>query len=432
VIGVALVAAGTTGGVLYARDVATKPLVEASPVTAAAIQAAIPGLVSTASLASVTARELTAGTDDTGAAVAHAIPATIESPANDAATPGREAYRHATLPADDPIVRELTSRLATCRTLVADAQHLLDPEKSLVGRHPTTTAASQIVTLAAAEAVPGALADCAAGLQSAQAAANTVWEARAEAAARAAAANANQTARATLQAAVDAGQTLANTSTSGQKFDSAEGVAFRAALAAATDLVAAALPSAWAAADDQTTAITQSADALAAANTAYQTVLDTPAPASTTTTATGTTPHKYTGKNGDLDPATLCVIPYDTKQRLRCDAVTAWLRLDQAYKAVWGEDIPIDLSYRTYDQQVEMKARYGSGAATPGTSNHGWATALDLPDYREGGIGLEWNYGTEKYEWLKANAPAFSWANPAWAVQGGSGPHEPWHFEFTG
>ena len=140
----------------------------------------------------------------------------------------------------------------------------------------------------------------------------------------------------------------------------------------------------------------------------------------------------YTGENGRLDPDSLCSVPYDTKQLLACNAVAAWMRLNEAYKPVFGEDIPIDLSYRTYDEQVEMRRIYGSGAAVPGTSNHGWGTAVDLPDYREGGIGLEWNYGTEKYEWLKAHAPAYGWVNPSWAVQGGVGPHEPWHFEYVG
>jgi LAS superfamily LD-carboxypeptidase LdcB len=141
---------------------------------------------------------------------------------------------------------------------------------------------------------------------------------------------------------------------------------------------------------------------------------------------------QYTGGNGRIDPATLCAVPYDTKQLLRCDAEAAWMILNAAYKAVWGEDIPLDLTYRTYDEQVEMKAIYGSGAAAPGTSNHGWGTAVDLPDWREGGLGLEWDYGTPKYEWMKANAPAYDWVNPSWAVQGGRGPAEPWHFEFVG
>jgi len=140
----------------------------------------------------------------------------------------------------------------------------------------------------------------------------------------------------------------------------------------------------------------------------------------------------YTGENGRLDPATLCRLPFDPVQLLRCDAAAALTKLNVAYKAAWGEDIPVDLSYRTYDEQVKMRDIYGGGAAEPGKSNHGWGTAIDLPDYRQGGVGLDWNYGTPKYEWMKANAPAYGWVNPPWAQQGGKGPHEPWHFEYVG
>jgi D-alanyl-D-alanine carboxypeptidase len=37
----------------------------------------------------------------------------------------------------------------------------------------------------------------------------------------------------------------------------------------------------------------------------------------------------------------------------------------------------------------------------------------------------------EHYAWLLENAPAFGWDNPAWARKGGSGPYEPWHFEYV-
>ena len=61
-------------------------------------------------------------------------------------------------------------------------------------------------------------------------------------------------------------------------------------------------------------------------------------------------------------------------------------------------------------------------AARPGTSNHGWGTALDLC----GGIQ---DFGTAEHEWMFLNAPLYGWFHPAWAQRGGSRP-EPWHFEF--
>jgi LAS superfamily LD-carboxypeptidase LdcB len=63
-------------------------------------------------------------------------------------------------------------------------------------------------------------------------------------------------------------------------------------------------------------------------------------------------------------------------------------------------------------------------AAVPGTSNHGWALAVDLC----GGIQ---SFGTAEYAWMVANAPAFGWSNPPWA-RPGQGREEPWHWEFTG
>jgi hypothetical protein len=32
--------------------------------------------------------------------------------------------------------------------------------------------------------------------------------------------------------------------------------------------------------------------------------------------------------------------------------------------------------------------------------------------------------------WLSANGPTFGWTNPDWALRGGSGPYEPWHWEY--
>lgn len=85
----------------------------------------------------------------------------------------------------------------------------------------------------------------------------------------------------------------------------------------------------------------------------------------------------------------------------------------------------IDLTggaYRTYDEQVDLKEQKPDLAATPGTSNHGWGTAIDVN-------GLD--YGTPAYNWLMKNGKRFGWENPEWAVQGGS-KEEPWHWEYIG
>lgn len=71
------------------------------------------------------------------------------------------------------------------------------------------------------------------------------------------------------------------------------------------------------------------------------------------------------------------------------------------------------------------KIRRGFWAATPGTSQHGWAAACDLSE-PESEVG----FGTAKYNWLDANAPRFGWENPSWAREGAYKP-EYWHWEFA-
>ena len=104
--------------------------------------------------------------------------------------------------------------------------------------------------------------------------------------------------------------------------------------------------------------------------------------------------------------------------RLRRDAASAWNRMVQET----GRKVGITDSYRSYAAQVDVKRRKPTLAAKPGTSNHGWGTALDL------NVG---GFGSETYRWLSANAPKYGWVHPNWAQQGGSKP-EPWHWEYKG
>lgn len=120
------------------------------------------------------------------------------------------------------------------------------------------------------------------------------------------------------------------------------------------------------------------------------------------------------GQNGMLPPEALASI--GGGHRLAHAAAAAWNRL----VAETGRRVGITDSYRTYAQQVDVKRRKPSLAATPGTSNHGWGTALDLV------VG---GFGSETYQWLMNNAPRYGWNNPAWARRGGSKP-EPWHWEY--
>lgn len=127
-------------------------------------------------------------------------------------------------------------------------------------------------------------------------------------------------------------------------------------------------------------------------------------------------------KNGRIPASALCPLKTAPGHMLRCDAQAAFDRLSYAYSARFGRPISITDSYRDYDTQVILKRRKGRLAATPGTSNHGWALATDLG----GGIN---SFGTAEHQWMRANAPKFGWVHPSWARQGGSLP-EAWHWEF--
>jgi len=50
---------------------------------------------------------------------------------------------------------------------------------------------------------------------------------------------------------------------------------------------------------------------------------------------------------------------------------------------------------------------------------------VDLCDGVQTGSGA-------RYEWLRANAADFGWIHPDWALPGGNGPYEPWHWEYVG
>jgi zinc D-Ala-D-Ala carboxypeptidase len=127
--------------------------------------------------------------------------------------------------------------------------------------------------------------------------------------------------------------------------------------------------------------------------------------------------------NGQLPTSALCTL-WDPKHRLRADAAVALAKLNVAYKQHFGENICLTDSYRTIAEQRRLKAIKPGLAATPGTSEHGWGLAVDLCGGVETGV-------SSRYEWLRANAGAYGWANPDWALPGGSGPHEAWHWEFV-
>lgn len=131
--------------------------------------------------------------------------------------------------------------------------------------------------------------------------------------------------------------------------------------------------------------------------------------------------------DGTVDPAVLCPVPFAPAARLRCDAVADLVRLNEVFRAEHGTDLPVGDTYRTYEQQVTLKAAKGGLAATPGESHHGWGVAVDFRGF--GGVG---EFDRPLYRWMVVHAPEFGWVHPAGMGPDGAGPHEPWHWEYAG
>jgi hypothetical protein len=127
--------------------------------------------------------------------------------------------------------------------------------------------------------------------------------------------------------------------------------------------------------------------------------------------------------NGRLPASMLCTI-WDGEHQLRPDAAVSLARLNVAYTQEFGHPMCVSDGYRTLSEQYAVKAQRGWLAARAGTSNHGKGVAVDLCDDVE-------NSGSRTHAWMVDNAPLYDWTNPDWAQRGGSGPFEPWHWEFT-
>lgn len=154
-------------------------------------------------------------------------------------------------------------------------------------------------------------------------------------------------------------------------------------------------------------------------------------PLPSTTTPAGTTPasndvglgSSANPRNGKLGANELTRLSW-SGHRVANAAAPSLEDLNRAYRAEFGTSIQVSDGYRTYAQQVAVKAAKPFLAAPAGTSNHGMGLAVDLG----GGMG---SYSSKQYKWMMANAPKYGWVNPTWAQQGGKKP-EPWHWEFVG
>jgi hypothetical protein len=125
--------------------------------------------------------------------------------------------------------------------------------------------------------------------------------------------------------------------------------------------------------------------------------------------------------NGQIPSEMLCELGVH-RHALRCDAAASYAQLDSAYRAAFGSPLCITDSYRSLGGQIAAFHLKPGLAAVPGTSNHGWALAVDLC----GGINIA---GTAQWTWMTQNAGRFGFVQPDWAGPGGEKP-EPWHWEY--
>ena len=92
----------------------------------------------------------------------------------------------------------------------------------------------------------------------------------------------------------------------------------------------------------------------------------------------------------------------------------------RAAAATAGIDLTVTDTYRSYEEQVDLKKRKPSLAATPGRSVHGFGFAVDVS------VGLPPKaFGNKVYSWLKENGPKHGWHL-------GRPKDEPWHWVYRG
>lgn len=109
----------------------------------------------------------------------------------------------------------------------------------------------------------------------------------------------------------------------------------------------------------------------------------------------------------------------------RNDAAQAMVALRAAYASALGRTLIINDGYRDLAGQQQAWNDYQNGgnlAAPPGTSNHGWAIAVDF------GGEVYSSSSSTGHQWLQAHAETYGWW---WAGQYFS-QVENWHWEYNG
>lgn len=121
-----------------------------------------------------------------------------------------------------------------------------------------------------------------------------------------------------------------------------------------------------------------------------------------------------------------------------------WMK-SNGFKGNSGTYAYINSGFRTYENQVATKKKYGSSAATPGSSPHGWGIAIDFQYFDKSGNIIS-NYNSSKkpnvsvgYDftknesivWLLDNSYRFGWIIPP-SLRDNTGLEEFWHWEYHG
>lgn len=120
----------------------------------------------------------------------------------------------------------------------------------------------------------------------------------------------------------------------------------------------------------------------------------------------------------------------------------AWIKWQKAngFKGNDGSYGIITSVFRDYDKQVSVKEAYGSGAATPGSSPHGWGVAIDFQFYKKDGTQISNTKNTASsfntsnnpaLKWLLDNSYVYGWVLP-YSLRDQAGLDEHWHFEYHG
>jgi hypothetical protein len=116
-----------------------------------------------------------------------------------------------------------------------------------------------------------------------------------------------------------------------------------------------------------------------------------------------------------------------------------WMK-QNGFKGNNGYYVDITSIFRDYEKQVQIKKEYGSAAAAPGSSNHGWAIALDFQFYNKKGTKIPNTKNQSQYfkfdsnpaiKWIYDNSWKYGWVMPS-SLRDGSGLEEHWHIEYHG